>query len=183
MATCQRIYNEVEPIYTSSQDPVFRDLKHLLAGLTKLGPERRRLITKLTFNYELDMLARFSTATHAFKLLYESTELKYLSITTCEHQLLRKPKLGLKSLLELRGIEKLKIQPGHVSYFPNGPDPQTMAAHRDFERQVAVLKEPYNELALERRAAAGIIKDTKARVFSFPVKNLHVEDGTSVLAE
>ncbi|KAL8768816.1 MAG: hypothetical protein Q9203_006137 [Teloschistes exilis] len=186
LTSCQRIYHEAEPIFEAFQNVMFNDLERLRDGLIKLGPERRRHITRLSFHYTTanpttTTVRRPSVGTQAFQLLYESTQLEQLTIWVHARQLFKDKGMmnGIHDLVQIRGVENLTIHllPGWNISRTHRQWRQMGAAARKFRRRIAVLRLPYDEMALWRRAVAGIVKERGPRVFELPCGNLMAEEG------
>ncbi|KAL8889599.1 MAG: hypothetical protein Q9215_003159 [Flavoplaca cf. flavocitrina] len=156
--TSKAIYHEAMPIYFSTHDFHFSCIGDLFKFLTTIPYYHRQHITKLSFVYtngcRIPKSARIDNFDihQAFRLLSECPNLIELGICLSGFETNRifQSQWGLKTLLKLRGIERLTLEE---------VDGWADAQITSLDRSLSVLKGPYSPAEEKRRQARGIAKD------------------------
>ena len=156
--TSKTIYREAMPVYFSTHDFHFSCIGDLFKFLTTIPYYHRQHITKLGFDYtngcRIPKSARVDNFDihQAFRLLSDCPNLIELGICLSGFEIYRilQTQWGLKTLLKLRGIERLRIEDADGWAHP----PIT-----SLERSLSVLKGPYSPAEEKRRQARGIARD------------------------
>ncbi|KAL8664024.1 MAG: hypothetical protein Q9168_007988 [Polycauliona sp. 1 TL-2023] len=166
--TCKAIYQEAMPIYFSTQYFIFPSIGTLGRFLTTIPQFHRQHITKLCFGYSnIAPIAAPNVTTidildikRTFDLLADCSNLTELCIYMVSpdiHQVLGS-RLGFKSLLGVRGISRLQVDPPAFA-----PQDILTGPFATIEKRLAVLKKPYSAGEVKRREARGISKETVLR--------------------
>ncbi|KAL8750671.1 MAG: hypothetical protein Q9199_006918 [Rusavskia elegans] len=154
LATCQimqvskALRIETTPLYFGHNTFEFRDLNAFSFFLTKLNSESRRSITSLILRYEGGHPAR------SMKLLRSCVSLRQLSLE-CTWGTIRYGDFpwysiyGLKDLLQIRGIQTLKLKKPRLSEYFSWE--AYCMEWQELLEALQVLKQPYSEAAIRRQ--------------------------------